>query len=118
MALTEQRILKQFAILPAAGAVQVQWADQILRDGKLVTETYHREVVPLGSIEGFGTIAGDLPTRLQSLHDQALAVVAARDAEVRQLAQQNATLTQQKSELLAATQALDADNRALRAAKQ
>ena len=42
MALTEQRILKQVSVLPDQSAVNVQWADQILRDGELVTETLHR----------------------------------------------------------------------------
>lgn len=43
MALTEQRILKQVAILPAQSAVNVQWANQILKDGELLTETYERK---------------------------------------------------------------------------
>lgn len=43
MALSEQRILKQVAILPAQSAVNVQWANQILRDGELVSETYERK---------------------------------------------------------------------------
>jgi hypothetical protein len=43
MALTEQRIIKSIQILPEQSAANVQWADQILRDGELVTETYHRK---------------------------------------------------------------------------
>ena len=43
MALTEQRILKQVAILPQQNAVNVQWANQILKDGELLTETYERK---------------------------------------------------------------------------
>ena len=43
MALTEQRILKQVTTLPNQSAVNVQWANQILRDGELVTETYERK---------------------------------------------------------------------------
>lgn len=42
MALTEQRVLKQVTILAQQSAANVQWADQILRDGELVTETYYR----------------------------------------------------------------------------
>jgi hypothetical protein len=42
MALTEQRTLNQVTILPNQKAASVQWADQILRDGVVVTETYHR----------------------------------------------------------------------------
>lgn len=43
MTLTEQRILKQVTILPNQSAANVQWANQILRDGELVTETYERK---------------------------------------------------------------------------
>lgn len=43
MALTEQRILKQVTVLPAQSAVNVQWANQILRDGEVITETYERK---------------------------------------------------------------------------
>lgn len=43
MALTEQRILKQVTILPAQNAVNVQWANQILRDGELISELPHRK---------------------------------------------------------------------------
>jgi len=42
MALTEQRVLKQVTILPQSNSIQVQWADQILRDGELVSENFHR----------------------------------------------------------------------------
>lgn len=44
MALTEQRILKQVTMLPQSNAVNVQWANQIIRDGtELVSETYERK---------------------------------------------------------------------------
>lgn len=43
MALSEQRILKQVSILPQQSAVNVQWANQILRDGEVITETYERK---------------------------------------------------------------------------
>ena len=43
MALTETRILKQVTTLPAQGTVNVQWANQILKDGVLLTETYERK---------------------------------------------------------------------------
>lgn len=41
--LTEQKILKQVSVLPNQNAVNVQWADQILRDGVVVSETFHRK---------------------------------------------------------------------------
>lgn len=44
MALTEQRVLKQVTMLPQANAINVQWANQVIRDGsELVTETYERK---------------------------------------------------------------------------
>lgn len=43
MALTEQRIINQVTILPNQNAVQVQWADQILRDGEVISQQYHRK---------------------------------------------------------------------------
>lgn len=41
MALTEQKILKQVTIL-SSGSANVQWANQILRDGEVISETYER----------------------------------------------------------------------------
>lgn len=43
MALTEQTILNQVTVLPAQSAVNVQWANQVLRDGEVISETYHRK---------------------------------------------------------------------------
>ena len=43
MALTEQRILNQVTVLPNANSINVQWADQILRDGGVISQTYHRK---------------------------------------------------------------------------
>jgi hypothetical protein len=43
MALTEQRILKAVTVKPTQNAIEVQWADQILRDGEVISEQYHRK---------------------------------------------------------------------------
>ena len=43
MALTEQKVLKQIAVLPQQGKVNVQWAHQILRDGEIINEQYERK---------------------------------------------------------------------------
>jgi hypothetical protein len=43
MALTEQTILKQITVLPAQSAINVQWANQVLRDDEVISETYHRK---------------------------------------------------------------------------
>lgn len=41
--LTENTIIKQVAILPNQSAINVQWANQILRDGEVISENYHRK---------------------------------------------------------------------------
>lgn len=43
MVLTEQTILKQVTVLPVQNAINVQWANQVLRDGEVISETYHRK---------------------------------------------------------------------------
>jgi len=43
MALTEKTIIKQVAVLPAQFAINVQWANQVLRDDEVISETYHRK---------------------------------------------------------------------------
>lgn len=44
MALTEQRILKQVTMLPQSNTINIQWANQVIRDGsELVSETYERK---------------------------------------------------------------------------
>ena len=43
MALTEQRILNQVTTLPNQSAIQVQWANQILRDEEVISQTYERK---------------------------------------------------------------------------
>lgn len=48
MALTEQRILNQVTVLPNANAINVQWADQILRDGEVIQQQYHRKAYGSG----------------------------------------------------------------------
>jgi hypothetical protein len=43
MALTEQKVLNQVTILAQQSAVNVQWANQIHRDGVLISEQYERK---------------------------------------------------------------------------
>lgn len=43
MAFEEKRVLKQITLLPDQNCVQVQWADQVLRDGDVIAETLHRK---------------------------------------------------------------------------
>jgi len=43
MALTEQKVLKSVQILSQQSAVNVQWANQILRDDEIISEQYERK---------------------------------------------------------------------------
>ncbi len=43
MAFSEQRILKQVTILPEQSAINVQWANQVLRDDLVIAETFERK---------------------------------------------------------------------------
>lgn len=43
MALTEKTILNQVTVLPAQSAINVQWANQVLRDDEVISTTYHRK---------------------------------------------------------------------------
>ena len=43
MSLVEQRVLKQVTMLPQSNTINIQWANQIVRDGsEIVSETYER----------------------------------------------------------------------------
>ncbi len=56
--LTEQRILKQVSILPASGAINVQWANQVLRDGEVISETFERKAYTQDQLATFHTEVG------------------------------------------------------------
>lgn len=44
MALTEQRILNQVTLLPQSNSINVQWSNQVIRDGyEVISETYERK---------------------------------------------------------------------------
>jgi hypothetical protein len=53
MALTEQRILNQVTHLPQQNAVNVQWANQILRDGEVISEQYERKAYTADQLAEF-----------------------------------------------------------------
>ena len=43
MSLVEQRVLKQVIMIPQSNTINVQWSNQIVRDGsEIVFETYER----------------------------------------------------------------------------
>ena len=67
MALTERRILNQVTVLPNQSAVNVQWTNQILRDGEVISQTYERKAYTaeqqaefLAEVEGADTYAAVL----------------------------------------------------------
>ncbi len=43
MALTEQTVMDQITLLPLQKAINVRWANQIFRDGELISQSYHRK---------------------------------------------------------------------------
>lgn len=53
MVLSEQRIIKQVSILPSQNAINVQWANQIFRDGEIISETYERKAYSKEQISEF-----------------------------------------------------------------
>lgn len=53
MALTEQRVLNQVTVLPNEATVNVQWMDQILRDGQVVASTPHRKAYTADQKDAF-----------------------------------------------------------------
>ena len=42
MSFTESKIIKQITILPESGAINVQWANQVLKNGTVISETFER----------------------------------------------------------------------------
>jgi len=53
--ITETRVLKQVAILPAQNAAQVQWANQVLKDGVVISETFERRAYTADQKTEFST---------------------------------------------------------------
>ena len=43
MPFTEQRIIKQITVLPANGGINVQWANQVLKNGNVISENFERK---------------------------------------------------------------------------
>lgn len=43
MTIIENRVLKEVAVLPQQQAVNVQWANQIIKDDIVISETYERK---------------------------------------------------------------------------
>ena len=55
MALTEQRIIKQVTVIPTNNAINVQWANQIVKDGAVISEAFHRKTYGPGQQAEFTT---------------------------------------------------------------
>jgi hypothetical protein len=120
MALEERRTLKEVAILVDRSAINVLWADEIVKDGMVLMSTDHRGAYPLnesgevdptvagllgGTLEQIiGNVASGLQLNLVSLEAEHSAVLQERENLLVQLQQANdqiLTLTQQVSALTA-----------------
>lgn len=55
MSFSESRIIKQITILPESNSVNVQWANQILRDGEVISETFERKAYTANQRAEFAT---------------------------------------------------------------
>ena len=53
MALTEQTVLKQVTVLAQQSAVNVQWSNQILRDGEIISEQFKRKAYTVDQKDEF-----------------------------------------------------------------
>ena len=53
MALTEQRILKSITVNVDSNTISVQHADQVLRDGEVISEQFHRKAYAAEQQEEF-----------------------------------------------------------------
>ncbi len=67
MALTEQRVLSQVTVLPQQSAVNVQWEDQILRDGEVISKNFHRKAYTADQKAEFLTEVDGAPNYLIQL---------------------------------------------------
>jgi hypothetical protein len=52
---TEQRVIKQVTMLPAQSAINVQWANQVLRDDVVISETFERKAYTADQVEEFNS---------------------------------------------------------------
>lgn len=89
MALTETRVIKQIAILPAQNAINVQWANQIVKDDNVLSETFERKAYSVvDQLPQFSAEVGaiDINAFLDEFNaatlDEKAAAVAALAAEV------------------------------------
>lgn len=48
MAFSEQRIQKQVTVISDEGVILVQWADQVLKDGEVISEKLYRDSFTAG----------------------------------------------------------------------
>lgn len=53
MSLSEKRVLRQVSILPNEDAINVQWANQILRGEDVVSESYERKAYTREQMDQF-----------------------------------------------------------------
>lgn len=51
----ENTILKQITVLPEQNAINVQWANQIIKDGEVIAEKLHRKAYSCEQKDAFLT---------------------------------------------------------------
>ena len=100
MSLSETKIIKQITVLPEAGAVQVQWANQIKRGTEVISETFERKAYS-ADMTGFNKEVGSLNVNAFMTAFNVASMEAKVDAEQALAAAQGA-LTAAQTELAAA----------------
>jgi hypothetical protein len=102
MALTEQRILNQVTILPNANSINVQWANQVLRDGNVLSETFERKAYSVAEqLSEFSAEVGTIDLN-EFLTKFNVATLDEKAAAVADLAAAQAQVTQLQADLAAA----------------
>jgi len=100
MSLTEQRIIKQITILPATGGINVQWANQVLKDGVVLSETFERSSYESSNLSSFTDGVIDVNAFLTSFNNRALQdkvdALSAKETAESNLANANAEITTSK----------------------
>lgn len=117
MSFTESKIIKQITILPESGAINVQWANQVLKNGtEVISETFERKAYA-AELSGFSTEVGALDVNaFLAAFD-----TATLDAKVDALAAKataEAALTAKQAEMDTALATAQADHAAELAAVQ
>lgn len=124
--LTESKIIKQIAILPASNAINCQWANQVKKNDEVISETFERKAYEVAALDGYTSdgITIDLNSFLSAFNaatlDEKVAALAAKATAEAALATattaHTAALAAKDAELAEAAKA--ASDAALKAAQE